>query len=78
MSVHVTRTDAVQGHIVAEEQFKLSEQHYLDQLPSAEEGTHDFKEANSSLHLDWQQDNGAETAVITGLTLVASCVTSAL
>ena len=63
---------------MAEEQFKLSEQHYLDQLPPAEEEAPEFKEANSSLHLEWQQDDGTEAAVITGLTLIAYCIIAAL
>lgn len=58
--------NAMQGHIVAEEQFKLSKQHYLDQLPAPEEEAPEAKEANSSLHLEWQPDNGTESAVITG------------
>ena len=59
----------MQGHVVAEEQFRLSEQHYLDQLPPAEDEQSEFTEANSSLHLEWQPEDGTESAVITGLSM---------
>lgn len=45
---------------------KLSQQHYLDQLPAAEEEQAAPQESTSSLHVVWEQDGGAQTAVITG------------
>ena len=55
-----------QGHTVGEQQMRLSQQHYLDQLPAPQEEEAPAQESSSALHVEWEADNGADTAVITG------------
>ncbi|KAA6422205.1 MAG: hydrolyzing O-glycosyl compounds [Trebouxia sp. A1-2] len=62
---------APQGHVVAEQQIKLSAQHYLDQLPQQSTSEPEYEQQAAPLTVNWQEENGRDSGlkvVISGST----------
>jgi len=57
----------LQGHVVAEQQIKLSAQHYLDQLPQQISSEPDYEQQAAPLTVNWQEENGRDSVTIQGM-----------
>ena len=57
----------LQGHVVAEQQIKLSAQHYLDQLPQQISSEPEYEQQAAPLTVNWQEENGRDSVTIQGM-----------
>lgn len=57
----------LQGHVVAEQQIKLSAQHYLDQLPQQSVSEPEYEQQAAPLTVNWQEENGRDSVTIQGM-----------
>lgn len=57
----------VQGHVVAEQQVKLTQQHYFDQLPQRSDSQPEYEEQAGPLTVNWHQENGRDSVTIQGM-----------
>lgn len=57
----------LQGHVVAEQQIKLSAQHYLDQLPQQILSEPEYEQQAAPLTVNWQEENGRDSVTIQGM-----------
>jgi len=58
---------ALQGHVVAEQQIKLSAQHYLDQLPQQSASEPEYEQQAAPLTVNWHEENGRDSVTIQGM-----------
>lgn len=63
---------------MAEQQVKLTQQHYFDQLPQQSDSQPDYEEQAGPLTVNWQQENGRDSVTIQGMRITALAVCSCI